>query len=102
MRILRQLLTARAASLIFFEAVILLAAVALAAYLRVTEEVWLRMWPEQLLARAALVALVTQVCLYYADLYELKIVADRRELIVRLVQALGAASLILGLVYFWA
>ena len=46
MKILRQLLTARAASLIFFEAVILLAAVALAAYIRVTEETWVRMWPD--------------------------------------------------------
>ena len=42
--------------------------------------------------KMTLLALVAQVCLYYADLYDLRVAADRRELFVRIIQALGAAS----------
>ena len=41
-----------------------------------------------------------QLSLYYAELYDLRVVADRRELIVRVLQALGAASLVLALAYY--
>ena len=50
--------------------------------------------------KAALIAVVCQVCLYYSDLYDLRIVADRRELFVRALQSLGAASLILAVLYY--
>jgi sugar transferase (PEP-CTERM system associated) len=50
--------------------------------------------------KAALVAAVCQLCLYYSDLYDLRIVADRRELFVRALQSLGAASLILAVLYY--
>ncbi len=51
--------------------------------------------------KALLIAAVSQICLYYVDLYDLRIVSDRRELFVRIVQALGAASFILAAFYFW-
>ena len=51
--------------------------------------------------KALLIAAVSQICLYYADLYDLRLVSDRRELFVRIVQALGAASFILAAIYFW-
>jgi sugar transferase (PEP-CTERM system associated) len=41
------------------------------------------------------------VCLHYADLYDLRTVTDTRDLLVRLIQALGATSFILAAVYFW-
>jgi sugar transferase (PEP-CTERM system associated) len=44
---------------------------------------------------------VCQVCLYYAELYDLRVVADRRELFVRVMQALGSASLVLAALYYW-
>ena len=44
---------------------------------------------------------VCQVCLHYADLYDLRAIVDTRDLLVRLLQALGATSLILAVVYFW-
>ena len=50
--------------------------------------------------KAVLVAAVCQMCLYYADLYDLRVVADRRELFVRALQSLGAASLILAVLYY--
>ena len=51
--------------------------------------------------KAGLIALVTQVCLYFADLYDFRVIADRRELFVRAVQALGATALILAGLYYW-
>ena len=52
-------------------------------------------WPWQILPAAAL----CQLCLYYNDVYDLSLVQSGRELRVRLVQAAGAASIILGIVY---
>jgi sugar transferase (PEP-CTERM system associated) len=51
--------------------------------------------------RASLIALVLQVCLHYSDLYNLKTLVDRRDLVVRLLRALGAASMVLALLYYW-
>jgi exosortase/archaeosortase len=52
-------------------------------------------------AKTALIVIICLLCLYYADLYNLRRIADRREMFVRLMQALGAASIALALVYFW-
>jgi sugar transferase (PEP-CTERM system associated) len=51
--------------------------------------------------KAVLLSAITQTCLYYSDLYDLRLVADRREFFTRLLQALGAASFILAAIYFW-
>jgi sugar transferase (PEP-CTERM system associated) len=53
------------------------------------------------LPKALLIAAVCHLCLYYADLYDFRIMSDRRELFVRLLQALGSTSLILAGLYFW-
>ncbi len=55
----------------------------------------------ELLWRAVLIAVVLQVCLHYCDLYDLRTLSDRRDLITGLMRALGSASLILALLYFW-
>ena len=51
--------------------------------------------------KAGLIALVTQVCLYFADLYDFRVIADRREMFVSAVQALGATCVILAGLYYW-
>lgn len=89
-------------SFIACEAAVLVGAVVAAAHVRMTEAAWMATSWLGLLAKAGLVGGTTQVCLYYAELYDLRVVADRRELLVRLVKALGATSLLLGAVYFWA
>ena len=53
------------------------------------------------LPKALIIAGVTQLCLYFADLYDFRVIGDRRELFVQSVQALGAASLILAVLYYW-
>ena len=62
---------------------------------------WTVMTEEHGIPKALLLAAICQVCLYYADLYEVRRVSDRGELLVRIVQALGGASFILAAVYFW-
>src|SRR5215510_11331496 len=49
-----------------------------------------------LILRAAIATAICQVCLYYADVYDLRAVGSRGEVFFRLVQALGAATLLLG------
>jgi sugar transferase (PEP-CTERM system associated) len=48
-----------------------------------------------------LVVLITQISMYYLDLYDVRIIADRRELFTRLVQALATTSFVLAALYFW-
>jgi sugar transferase (PEP-CTERM system associated) len=50
--------------------------------------------------KALLITLVCQVCLHYSDLYEPNSGAAGRELLTRLLQALGIASLALALIYW--
>jgi sugar transferase (PEP-CTERM system associated) len=65
-------------------------------------------WPESFgesmtgwVGRAVVAAVVLQVCLYYADLYDSRTLADRRDLVTRLVRALGVASVLLAILYYW-
>jgi sugar transferase (PEP-CTERM system associated) len=53
------------------------------------------------LFKAALIAVVCQACLYYADMYDLRRMSDRRELFVGIVRALAATSFLLALMYYW-
>lgn len=50
--------------------------------------------------KIAFVTIVCQLCLYYNEFYDLTVVHSSRELIVRLLQAAGAASIVLAAVYF--
>ena len=80
---------------------LILAAVAIGAYVRLGEWMWVVVANENGLAKTLLVAGVTQMCLYYADLYNFRRMSDRRELFVRLAQALAAASFALAVLYYW-
>ena len=88
--------------LVFAETVLIIGAVAVAAYIRLGEWMWVVMMEEHGLYKALIVAAVCQLCLYYTDLYDFRQISDRTDLIVRILQALGAASFILALIYFWA
>jgi sugar transferase (PEP-CTERM system associated) len=100
-RLLRTRLGGRLFALIALENILILCAIALAAWLRVGADWWLVLAVEGGFEKALYVALVCQVCLYYADLYNTRIMNDRRELFVRVVQALGATSFLLAASYFW-
>ena len=51
------------------------------------------------LLKIGVVTLVCQLCLYYNDFYDLTVVHSNRELAVRLMQAAGAASIVLAAIY---
>ena len=91
----------RALLLVLAETVLIVGAVWVAAYIRFGDWMWEVMRDENGMRKALLIALVCQACLYYADLYELRRIGDRKELLVRIVQALGSASFVLAAVYFW-
>lgn len=91
----------RLLALLVFETALIVCAVALAAWLRLGPDARLLLFVERGLEKAVLVALVCQICLYYADLYDPRVIADRRELFVRTVQALGATSFVLAALYYW-
>ena len=54
----------------------------------------------EIYAKAFLITIVCQVCLYYNDLYNLKVSDSLAEMSIRLLQSLGVATIILALVYF--
>lgn len=101
MRVLTRVFTGRSATLVAFETMLIAGAIASAAFVRFGERA-----PEFIvtgdgLFKFLLVAGVLQGCLYYADLYNIRTLGDRRELFVRLVQALAAASFVLAALYYW-
>ena len=76
------------------ELALIFGSVALAAAAQNTTDLPANLW------RILLVTLVCQLCLYYNDFYDLTLVHSNRELIVRLLQAAGAASILLAALYF--
>jgi sugar transferase (PEP-CTERM system associated) len=94
--------TLRVVTLVVFEMLLIAGAVCLAVYLRFGyDDALFILFDQNGLLKALLIAGITQACLYYADLYNLKLVSDRRELFIRILQALGAASFILAALYYW-
>jgi sugar transferase (PEP-CTERM system associated) len=99
-KLLRHRVSWRLILLIGCESALVVEAVVFAAWLRLQDEAWNLLANQNGLWKAVLIAAVCQLCLYYSDLYDLRVVADRRELFVRALQSLGAASLILAALYY--
>jgi len=86
--------------LIAGETCLLVGAVAAGSYVRLGSDTWWQLQNENGLWKALLIVAVVQLSLYYADLYDLRGVASVRDLTTRLIEALGATSLILAGIYF--
>lgn len=92
----------RTSALIALEHLLIIGAVSAATAFRLgADEFWSVVASTNGMLKASLIALVAQVCLYFADLYDLRILSDRRELFVRVLQSLAATSIVLALLYFW-
>ena len=89
--------TLRSSTLIFSESALLLVAVAVSVYGRMEA----LSWPSviNVLPKALVIISVCQLCLYYSDLYEKPEPGNRSELLIRTLQAFGATSLVLAVVY---
>jgi len=101
MNVVTNQINARRLVLVAAEGILILIAIGTAAYIRLGEWIWELLAAERVVIKALLMAFVCQTCLYYADLYNLRQVKDRREFVVRMLQALAAASFILAAIYFW-
>ena len=93
--------TWRTVVLVLGETVLLLAAVAVGTYIRLGDYGWDLLLTSNGFLKACLIVLVCQISLHYADLYDLRGIGNIQELLVRLIQALGASSLALAFAYFW-
>jgi sugar transferase (PEP-CTERM system associated) len=100
-RLLLHRLTTRVSALVILETILIVLAIGVAAYVRLGAVGWDLLLSQDGLGKMLLVAVVCQGCLYYADLYNLHLVSDRRELFIGIVQALGSAAFILATLYFW-
>jgi sugar transferase (PEP-CTERM system associated) len=100
-RALLQGITTRAFGLIAFESTLIVGAVLFAAYVRLGYDGLMLEGPKSIAGKALFIAGVCQICFYFGDLYNLRVVSDRREMFIRIVQGLGVTSLVLGVLYFW-
>jgi sugar transferase (PEP-CTERM system associated) len=91
--------TLRLLALLVCETCLIVGAVFVAAWMRFSERGFLLFLAD--FPKALLIAGVTQMWLYFGDLYDFRILKDRRELFTRSVQALGATSLTLAALYYW-
>jgi sugar transferase (PEP-CTERM system associated) len=93
MQLFNRYVSTRSLTVFGAELLLIFGSVALAATIQGTPDVSGNLW------KIGLVTLVCQLCLYYNDFYDLTLMHSRRELIVRLLQAVGAASIVLAALY---
>jgi sugar transferase (PEP-CTERM system associated) len=102
-RVLGQYIPVKTVILAITESILIVVSVILAAWIRfgsITEATWYLSRPYAA-SQIALVVIVCWLCLYYNDMYDLHVIARRAELVVRLMQALGTAVLLLALLYYF-
>lgn len=99
-RILGRYVSPRRVVFVIGEGLLIYSAVALASYALQEEEIGFIGLLELTWLRVLLVALVTQVSLYFNDLYEFKTTDNMIDLATRLVQSIGVTSVILAVLYF--
>ena len=94
MQVFNRHVSTRSLTVFAGELLLIFGSVALAASLQDAHDLPANVW------KIALVTVICQLCLYYNDFYDLTVVHSNRELVVRLLQAAGAASILLAALYF--
>ena len=92
--------TWRSFILVAGETALLVAAVVISSIVIGGSHAWELLLDNTAFLRVLLIVLVCQVCLHYADLYDLHTIQTKRDLATRLMRAIGATSLILGIAYW--
>jgi sugar transferase (PEP-CTERM system associated) len=93
MQLFNRHVSTRSLTIFAGELFLIFGSVAIAANLQSGAEIVGNLW------KIALVTVICQLCLYYNDFYDLTVVHSNREVIVRLLQAVGAASIVLAALY---
>lgn len=92
--------TWRSVILIAGETLLLAAAVVISSVLIGGPQAWDLVTDNTAFLRVLLIVVVCQVCLHYTDLYDLRTMTTKRDLAQRVMRAIGATSLILGIAYW--
>lgn len=92
--------TWRSVLLVAGETALLVAAVVTSSIVIGGSYAWSLLTDDTAFIRVLLIVLVCQLCLHYADLYDLRTIIGRGDLARRLLRAIGATSLILGIAYW--
>ena len=92
--------TWRSFILVSGETALLVAAVVIASVAMAGSYAWELVTDNTAVLRVLLIVVVCQVCLHYADLYDLRTIESRSDLARRVLRAFGATSLILGIAYW--
>jgi sugar transferase (PEP-CTERM system associated) len=95
-----QYIALRKAGFILGEGILIFCSAALASYALMHEETYLRYMLQDNWWKIVLVTLVTQISLYFNDLYEIRIGGNRIDLAARLIQAIGLTAIVLAIIYF--
>ena len=92
--------TWRSFILVAGETALLCSAVVISSILIGGPHAWELLTDDTAIPRVLLIVLVTQLCLHYTDLYDLRTITSKGDFISRLMRAIGATSLILGIAYW--
>jgi len=82
------------------ETALLAAAVYISSVLLGGPQAWDLVTDNTAVLRVLLIVVTCQLCLHYSDLYDVRTISSRRDLAQRLMRAIGATSLILGIGYW--
>ena len=80
------------------EGLVIYLSVIIPAYIKIGND--LSMFDHWIIFKTLLITIVCQISLYYNDLYDLKVTNNYIELGIRLLQALGTATIFFGVVYY--
>lgn len=99
LRIFRQYYPIRNVIFAVGEGFVIYTAVIIAAWIKLGTD--LAIFDGAMVLKSLLITITCQISLYYNDLYDLKITSSYGELGIRLLQALGIATVFFGIVYFF-
>ena len=97
LRLLKQYYPIRNAVFVIGEAFVIFFSVLIACWFIIDSNIF----DGWLYSKIFLISFIVQACLYYNNLYDFKVIAGFKELNIRLFQAVGFASIILGVIYFF-
>ena len=98
LRLFKQYFPIRNIFFFIFEGMSIFGSVFLSALLLIEDDSFL--FDLILFFKIILITVIVQACLYYNDLYDFEIAISIKEVIIRLIQALGVASIALAFIYF--
>ena len=101
-RLFGQDVPVKSAVLVFSEMALLATSIVVASWIRIGDRALFNDYVGQdfFIMKMSTILAVCFVCFYYNDLYDLHVVSKRWELFIRLIQALGAACIILAVLYY--